>query len=59
MKKIVKYVIIETHSARDLRVEVNEAIKNGWQPLGGVSVSTDGSYTAYIQAMVKYDGWDL
>lgn len=35
--------------------KINEMIKQGWYPLGGISVTTvQSSYFLYTQAMVKY-----
>lgn len=68
MKKIIAYNILYGTGKSPLDGQVNEAIANGWQPLGGVCV---GSYvyssrtehgdtevtTDYseMQAMVRYE----
>lgn len=58
--KIVAYKVLKNELHADLTVEVNKAIKEGWQPLGGVShcpttgIRTSNAYD-YIQAMVKYE----
>ena len=35
-----------------LEAAVNNAIKDGWKPVGGVSISASGK--SYMQAIVKY-----
>ncbi|MBR5227453.1 MAG: DUF1737 domain-containing protein [Clostridia bacterium] len=46
-------------ASSELVSKVEEAIKNGWKPLGSVSVtSTKSGYATYYtlcQAMIKYD----
>lgn len=58
--KIIAYQILTATSPGDLEDYVNQAIQDGWQPLGGVSFSpTTGMHTTapynYRQAMVKYE----
>jgi hypothetical protein len=53
MKKIIEYNVIEANHLFKLGMLVNKLIKNGWQPLGGVSYTDQPSWN-YIQAMVKY-----
>jgi hypothetical protein len=64
MKKVSEYIILASAPPERLQQEVVEHILQGWQPLGGVSVTqlnlpvTDadnitGFYLA--QAMVKYE----
>ncbi len=67
MKKIVDYYTIckpfylETSSddnvraLNDLEGTVREAIKQGWQPFGGLSVGHVYSTGQYVQALVKYE----
>lgn len=58
--KIVAYKVLKSHNADELTVDVNKAIQDGWQPIGGVSLAlttgmlTSAAYT-YTQAMVKYE----
>ena len=51
------YKIIEMSTADDLEIAVNEHILQGWEPLGGVSVSLSESddyrYEVMVQAMIK------
>lgn len=64
MRKIIEYTLVvdfhESHEENFL-VEVKKYIKEGWQPLGGVSTSiginkeTGEEYYMFSQAMVKYD----
>lgn len=50
-KLITDYRIIIEEHLHSLERNVNEHIRNGWQPLGGISSSLNGNH---IQAMVKY-----
>ncbi len=58
MDKIIKYDILTSDESDALPVLVNKGISEGWQPLGGVSVSLseseDYQYIIFAQAMVKY-----
>ncbi len=51
------YTILEEDTLLDLKLKVNDFIKAGWVPQGGVSTGdTRGSYIVkytFIQAMVK------
>jgi hypothetical protein len=54
----MKYKILTDESSyENLADDVNNAIKEGWVPLGGVSVSEsqteDYYYITYAQAMIK------
>lgn len=33
--------------------QVNEHIRSGWEPVGGVAIGTAGSQTYLIQALIK------
>ncbi len=53
-------IILSTNSTLDLMSQVNEHIKKGWKPQGGVSVVSHvflaidhNPMIAYLQAMVK------
>lgn len=37
------YTILTGRNPDDLTTQVNDAISRGWQPLGGVACSSDGS----------------
>lgn len=50
-KKITEYKILISVSYHDLQDEVNKYVRNGWQPIGGVSSVVNFSY---MQTMVKY-----
>jgi len=49
----MEYVIVSNHSVIFLEGEINEMIKDGWKPQGGLSVVKDGLGTSYCQAMIK------
>lgn len=53
-----RYKILSGKTQAVLDVEVNNYIKNGWEPLGGISAAAFGispvGGNQYIQAMVKY-----
>ncbi|WP_417942880.1 hypothetical protein [Flavobacterium sp. RS13.1] len=57
-KKIADYIIVEFESKENLRLEVLNKIKEGYFPLGGVSMSVDSGeltvFKYFAQAMVKY-----
>jgi len=59
--KIIQYQCMYAGSSIDLTCRVNYEVNKGWQPFGGVSVSTaisDESVNAelvYAQAMVRYE----
>lgn len=48
--KITNYFVVHTEFLSDLKLQVISWMNQGWQPLGGVSVTRGG----YYQAMVKY-----
>jgi len=48
--KIVDYMVVDNSNLSYFQAAIREAIADGWQPLGGVSVRTH-----YYQAMVKYE----
>ena len=54
--EIKEYKILSSSSQRRLQADVNIAISNGWQPLGGVSCYYHKhkiSSKFYNQAMIK------
>ena len=57
-KKITDYIIVEFESKQLLQLEVLNKIKEGYIPLGGVSMSVDSgersTFKYFAQAMVKY-----
>lgn len=56
MKKIISYTIVFESTYRELSASVNEKIRDGWQPLGGVAVvQHNPSEFWHSQAMVKYE----
>jgi hypothetical protein len=54
--KATAYGVLSDATLEKLRVQVNNAIKDGWEPLGGISavVQNYGSPPTYMQAIVKY-----
>jgi ribosomal silencing factor RsfS len=50
---ITEYFVICANDSTTLQDAVNEAIQNGWQPLGGIGVSVQGSWQHLVQAVVK------
>lgn len=54
--KIKDYIVLHESSVIDLVYEVEKKIKAGWQPLGGIAVTTSmGNYVTHYQTMVKYE----
>ena len=55
---IIDYETIGADDLSNLDHEVNVAIKDGWQPLGSIAVSScvdvQDVYHTYVQAMVRY-----
>jgi calcineurin-like phosphoesterase family protein len=52
---VVNYDVISHHRLWEFVEKVKKHIDSGWQPIGGCSVTTDGSNTThYVQAFVKY-----
>jgi hypothetical protein len=50
----MEYNVINGHTLDDLRYDVNQAIKKGWRPQGGVCVYCyHDEKPAWVQAMVK------
>lgn len=49
--RIIEYKILISPMFHSLEDDVNKYIRNGWQPIGGVSSVLNYSY---MQAMVKY-----
>jgi hypothetical protein len=60
MSEITKYHIFSNENYIELCNEVNLAIQDGWQPLGGVSAAnvidakTEKISTMFYQAIVEY-----
>lgn len=46
----MEYKIVTKSSVNDIEKAVNELIKAGWEPIGGVAYSPGGYY---YQAMIK------
>lgn len=59
--KIIEYEILYAKNEDALADKVNEWIKEGWQPFGGIGVEAmpsedwDNQYTTLYQAIVKYE----
>ncbi|MBW6475104.1 MAG: DUF1737 domain-containing protein [Anaerolineaceae bacterium] len=57
----MQYTIIKNSGAnpekvlRNFTLEVNDMIKQGWEPLGGISVVNWGVTIIYTQAMICRD----
>ncbi len=57
---ITKYITFGTSDLYEMDDAVNKAIKEGWQPFGGVSVGFNRDNKKYfVQAMVKYGGIEM
>jgi hypothetical protein len=60
MSKIIDYDIVTSAIITNLIETVEEAIKSGWQPQGGIAATahydtaTGNAYYEYAQALVKY-----
>ncbi|MBI9085358.1 MAG: DUF1737 domain-containing protein [Desulfobacterales bacterium] len=47
------YKVIEDRNKGSFEKKVNDAIKEGFTPIGGVAVDGDQNYLCYYQAMQK------
>jgi hypothetical protein len=54
MFKILEYKLVRNSDLRLFTEEVNQLIKEGWQPFGSVAVAGLGAAVFQAQAMVKY-----
>ena len=54
MFKILEYKLVRNGDVRMFTEEVNQLIKEGWQPFGSVAVAGLGGTVFQAQAMVKY-----
>ena len=52
-KKIEDYIILTNKYKSELRNDVLQKISEGYEPIGGVSISDD-SECCFAQAMIKY-----
>ena len=57
--KIQRYEVVYANSEQAFVEQINEMIKDGWQPMGGMTASFqhNGNFqqTIYHQAMVEYE----
>ena len=57
MKSITQYKVLSSDNLQELQSLVNKELKQGWQPLGGISTGaeSDGDCLSiiYMQSMVK------
>jgi hypothetical protein len=52
MGEICEYTLVEGWKIDDLKRDVNKLIRDGWQPLGGISLHIKENYEhRYCQAM--------
>lgn len=54
---IIDYKVVEKRSPHDMEMYVKAALLQGWQPLGGVTVSWDSRHNDlhyFTQVLVKY-----
>ena len=50
----MKYRVVKENTYWALTMEVNNYIKEGWEPQGGISIERYGEISAYyFQAMIK------
>lgn len=55
MEKAKEYTVVRG-TMEELVSEVNELIKKGWIPVGGINYDSGVGSGIYIQAMVKFEG---
>lgn len=51
----MKYTAILGDDGGEFKKLINEMIKDGWEPLGGISVTSDGAGVLFAQAIIKRD----
>lgn len=55
MIKISDYYIAQRYSKDELETKVNDLIKNGYVPIGGVAVFQDSEFNIfYTQALIRH-----
>lgn len=52
----MKYTAILGDDGGEFKKLINKMIKDGWGPLGGISVASDGTGVLFTQAMIKRTG---
>jgi hypothetical protein len=54
--KATAYGVLTDTNLDKLRLQVNDAINDGWQPIGGIcaAIQAYGSPVTFLQAIVKY-----
>lgn len=57
---IQSYCVVQEVKLDCFEAEVNRLIREGWEPIGGVAVTTENKYSTdhgtYSQALVKKEG---
>lgn len=48
----MEYMILSDNDFKELERKVNEAIKKGWQPIGGIDSNVLDGSLEYLQAMI-------
>lgn len=55
-RKITRYTLSFSTKIDDIIMDVNQKIKEGWQPLGSICANVDGNNEEFFyQVMVKYE----
>lgn len=55
MDPITNYCVIVSPDIDNFIQEVNDAVKEGWQPLGGLVITVIDGRVTYHQSMVETD----
>ena len=53
IKPLAIYIIVEADLLFELSMKVNDHLKDGYKPQGGIAVVSDGCRRKYYQAMTK------
>lgn len=51
----MEYAAVLGDDGGEFKKRINEMIKDGWEPLGGISVAGNGTGVLFTQAMIKRD----
>lgn len=51
----MEYTAVLGDDGGEFKKRINGMIRDGWEPLGGISVTSNGAGAVFTQAMIKKD----